>query len=300
MPPRVSEFSHLGLGQSSLDFVDVDLERDNGFYVDPSAIRQLDTRWGHECTALIQDFFDTLQAAIRNGNEGRALQLLAGMSEPNQTRLGVSPGPPAGHSLGRGALARDFYAGLATDNLIDLFEEFEEIALLTDGIDRDILSDITTNIIREPLINYTRSMCRYYIIRPSQSVAPGPMWDPGTHTWFEEYVRLPAYHGLPIILVPKVIVRRKLHFNYGEYFQHYILPFQQEDELRRRTELVQRRKNGTRFVTKKSLVERYGRSKSVAVAVTRQHIELLQEYRDDKSSELSAPLSHAELDKEPD
>jgi hypothetical protein len=155
-PRRVSDLYGLALDQGSLDFVNVDVDHDNDVYIDPSAVRRLDTRWGRECGALIQDFFDTLQDAMRRGDRDRALRLLTQLQEPNETHLGVSSGRPAGHGLGRGTLAREFHDGLIAGGLYDLFEEFEEIALLTTGIDRDILSDITTNIIREPLIHYTQ------------------------------------------------------------------------------------------------------------------------------------------------
>ncbi|HET6274555.1 MAG TPA: hypothetical protein VFE16_01290 [Candidatus Cybelea sp.] len=296
---RVSEVFNLQADQSSLDFVDVDVASDNAFYIDPSAVKQLDTRWGHECAALIEDFFDTIQRLIHANRRQRALDLLSALREPNETRLGVSSGRPAGHGLGDG-LAEAYYEGITQDNLYDFYEDFEEIALLTEGIDRDILSDITTNIIREPLIRYTQSMCRYYVIRPTRSVASGVLWDPRTHQWYEEYARLPVVHSGPLILVPKVIVRRKLHVRYDEYFQHYILPFRQRDEIERRTALVHRRKDGTRFVTKKDLIARYGRSKRIALEVTRQHIELLEHYREVKQEERTRPLSHEELGPEPD
>jgi hypothetical protein len=297
----VSDLFGLGLGQASLDFVDVDVDRDNQLYIDPSAVRRLDTRWGHECAALIEDFFDTLQRTMRQGDRPRALQLLMELQEPNETHLGESSGPPAGHGLGRGKLATDFHDSLLNGNLLNLFEEFEEIALLTDGIDRDILSDITTNIIRQPLIRYTLSMCKYYLIRPLHNVAQGPMWDPATHDWFDDYARLPMSPVGPLLLVPKIIVRRRLNLQYDEYFNHYILPFRQQDEIRRRTELVQVRKaSRAPFVTKKSLIAKYGRSKSVAADITRQHTEVLEQYREAKTADPNKPLDHSDIGPEPD
>ena len=82
--------------------------------------------------------------------------------------------------------------------------------------------------------------------------------------------------------------------------QHFILPFRQRDEIRRRTDLVHRRRDGTAFVTKKSLRERYGASKRVSADVTRQHVELLQQYREKKAAEKTPPLAHSDLAQEPD
>lgn len=298
MPTRVSDLFHLGMTQASLDFVDVDVESDNELYVDPSAVRRLGTRWGRECTALIQDFFDTIERALNANNRDAALHYLGELREPNETHLGISAAAPAGRGLGGGARAVDFYNALAARR--NLFNEFEEIALLTEGVDRDILSDMTTNIIREPLINYTQSMCEFYGITGVQTVASGPMWDPKAHDWYDDFVDLPMSPSGPLILVPKVIARRKLFLRYQEYFWYFILPFRQRLEIKQKSGLVQRRKNGAAFVTKKDLVDRYGQSKTVAAAVTRQYTQILESYRQAKRVEPCVPLSHADIGEEPD
>ncbi|MHB1955490.1 MAG: hypothetical protein ACYCOU_17275, partial [Sulfobacillus sp.] len=54
---RVSQRFTLGAAQSQLEFVDIDLESDTPLFVDPRALRLLDSEWAEECVALIQDFF---------------------------------------------------------------------------------------------------------------------------------------------------------------------------------------------------------------------------------------------------
>ena len=56
-----------------------------------------------------------------------------------------------------------------------LLENLEETILMVEGISSDIVSDILTNIIREPLIHYTSDAATYYGIRLESDVASGPL-----------------------------------------------------------------------------------------------------------------------------
>jgi hypothetical protein len=156
---RVSEHFALGLAQPQLDFVDVDVATDTEVYVDPHALRQLRTEWGRDCVAFLQHYFRCVLAAIRAGDTARADELLGQLREPNQTRLGQSQGQPAGHALGP-TLAADVRDQLARSEALrtGLIEDLEDTILMIPLIGRDLISDITTNVIREPLIRDIESL----------------------------------------------------------------------------------------------------------------------------------------------
>src|ERR1700761_2550079 len=161
---RVSEYYKLERTQSELDFVDVDIYGDVPLYVDPRALRLLRNPWGQEAVALVQDFFTAVLEAIRHDDEKEGQRLLAGLSEPNETHLGLSRGKAKGSGLGKG-LALAVYRSLRASDAVKaegLLEDLEDTALMVEGIDRDRISDITTNLIREPLIRYTQEISRYY------------------------------------------------------------------------------------------------------------------------------------------
>ena len=71
------------------------------------------------------------------------------------------------------------------------------------GVSNDIISDIATNIIRQPLIKFTQDACRFYEIPLAPDVDSGPMWDPHAHEWFSEFVDLPVTGTGRLLLVPK-------------------------------------------------------------------------------------------------
>jgi hypothetical protein len=294
---RVSEYFNLGRTQGELDFVDVDVVGDVELYVDPRAIRLLPSEWGQECVSLIQNFFHAVLNAIRAKRDDEAVALLSGLTEPNETHLGLSRGRAQGTGLGPG-LARESYESLSRSEAASsgLLTDLEDTALMVEGIDRDRVSDIATNIIREPLIRYTQAACSLYGIPVKKNVESGSLWNPHVKEWDADFVDLPVTPGGKLLLVPKVIVRRKLDFDQHEYYTHHILPFMQALELSNpNSSLVTLLKDGTPRVYKKDLKRAYGTGKRATVRITRDHPEILASYRKRKKNKPQPPLDHPEL-----
>src|SRR5690606_26224986 len=88
-----------------------------------------------------------------------------------------------------------------------LLTDLEDAILMIDGIRADIVSDITTNIIRAPLIQFTQEVCRFHGIPLAAEVDSGPLWDPANRTWQSRFVELPTPEDQKLLLVPKEIVR---------------------------------------------------------------------------------------------
>ncbi len=183
-----------------------------------------------------------------------------------------------------------------------LLKDLEDTALVIYGIDVDRISDITTNIIRQPLIDYTQEMAEHYGI-PIEQVGTGHIWDTATGAWSsEEYGHLPMTPVGPLILVPKVIVRTRLDFNPGEYFRGYILEALQNRELSAGTNLVHTLKSGEKRVYKKDVQKKYfGVNPAIKPANEETTLEepgLLEQYRKDKSKQAfrDPPLSYDDLE----
>lgn len=293
---KVSEYFRLHRKQPTLDFVDVDIESDVRMFIDPRALRLLKTEWGKDCIALVQDFFATVMDAIRNDENETACRLLRTLREPNETHLGLSVAKSRGRALGDES-AGNVWQALSTSEAAKsgLLEDLEDTVLLVDGISTDIISDITTNIIRQPLIRYTQLACKWYGIPLTPDVDSGPMWDPNNQDWFSEYVELPMVPTGKLLLVPKAIVRRRLEYDADEYYRYYILEHLQHVELDANSELVETLRSGRRRVTKKALEEKYGRGKNVNLRETQEDPSLLTRYRNEKRDNVRPPLDHEEL-----
>jgi hypothetical protein len=176
-----------------------------------------------------------------------------------------------------------------------LLEDLEESVLMVKHVSDDIVSDITTNILRQPLIRYTQHACEYYGIPTEPDIDSGPMWDPAAKRWFSDYVELPVASKKKLLLVPKAIVRLKMDYNQDEYFRHYLLERLRAVELSANTSLVHVLKDGRRRVTKKDLEQKYGRGKSTIVEQTRNYPDVLQRYRKDRKHDVKPPLTHERI-----
>jgi hypothetical protein len=298
---RVSQHFKLGVSQPSLEFLDVDTQRDTRVFVDPASFDYINSAWGKECRALLQSFYDEVLAAIRTGNRRRGLELLAHAGESNEVHLGLSRGISRGNGVGP-TLAADIYDALATSAAVasGLTRDVQDTLLFVDGIGHDRVSDMTINVIRRPLIEFTQRMCVLYGIRTQSGIEAGYFWNRKTLRWSSGYASFPVVRGKKLLLVPKAIVRKNTIFDAGEYLTHFVLPHLVDVELENiDSPLIQRykskRKRGQKYVTKKSIRKRDGKpTKKWNTEATNETPELLEKYRASRADK-GEPPPHDEV-----
>lgn len=290
---RFSEYFELDRSQAFLDFVDIPLDTDIPVFLDPGAIKSLDSNWGQELASHLQSFFERVLKLIKAGNNSEAQKLLASLNERNEFHLGYSQGISQGHGFGVGS-AKSVWNALTQSKAVTtgLLKDLEDTALLIAGIGTDMISDAVSNILRGPLIKYTQEMCEYYGIKLNPNIDSGPIWDPHKGKWHNEFVSLPMTKYGKVILVPKLLVRHRLCLQYDEFYTHYLLPEMQDEHLRNNSSLVEILKNGTRRVTKKSLKNKYGSDKPSVINQTLQRPDVFEDYKQHKEKNPSSPLSH--------
>lgn len=230
--PRFSEYFSLDLSQPELDFVDVSNEYDLPVYVDPYAIEIRDDIWAAEASEHIRSFFKQVLEALKDHNTARAVNLMDNLHEPQETFLGVSVGPPRGRGVGRGQ-AQQLIAAMRQSKAFvsGILSDLSEMALYVEGIDKDKISDLTTNIIRGLLADYTAEQCELYEIPTSRYSGP-PMWDRHRKNWVSKELFLPRIDEQPVLLVPKYIVRRRLSLDSQEFYNKQITDFLVEETRR--------------------------------------------------------------------
>lgn len=297
---KVSEIFSLGKSQYEIDFVDIDPSKDIPVFLDPFFISTRRYVWCIKASDTLQGFFQNLIDLIKTDQIDDARNVFIHLNEPNETCLGFSRGQPQGRGVG------SYNASQIFDSLLEskavetgLVEDLEDTAIFIDGIARDMVSDMTTNIIKKHLLDYTKDQCNLWNI-PLTQATTGFYWDSVVKTWDQDYDDRLVVDGKALLLVPKIAVSFQKNFIEQKYHQHFILNFLQADHLSKGSRLVQKRrlKSGKwkEFVTKKSIKESEApQNKEFIREFTRKHPEVFKDFKSKTAIGLR-PIDNRDLD----
>ena len=296
---RISKYFKLNKSQIELDFVDVELFGDNLLFVDPFAISQLHNPMSEKCQNTIAEFFDSLVKAIRASQKLEVIELLAHLHEPNETRLGYSRKEPRGNGIGEDQGRAIFRAVTGSEAMITGFiTSLPECVLMIPRVAGDKISDITTNVIRAYLIEYTARQCELHDI-PIRAYPSLSTFNRRKSKWENRPYDIPVVKGRALLLVPRVFVKSSPAYDAGKYYQHHVLNCLQAENLSRHTRLVRTLNDGRQVVYKKELKARHPYSKKFLYDFSRKHPRVLQNYRAErKAAEIMKPERLVSIKKE--
>ena len=162
----------------------------------------------------------------------------------------------------------------------------EEMQLVSAGIGPDRVSDITANILKRFLIDYTQRQCALWDISLKNKVPIEHIYDTSSHSWEDSYEDLPVSprDGSPILLVPRRLVRALPWINYEDFlvteFKSYLSAKRTvARQSANKTASGSRGKSEVVTVTRGdiSLVERYVRNREQQSAQARPSIDYIDE-----------------------
>jgi len=279
MPTRFSDQFGISKAQADLEFVDIPVNADIPLYVDPYAFKIGNDSWSIECNDLIVDFFDKVIDCIRTDNDSHGRALLGHLREPPGTNLGVSSGRPQGRGVGAEKSA-DLFSRLKNSKAAKSgkLRDLSDCELLIPRIGPDTISDISINVIRAKLVEFTKDQCNLHNV-PLQRIAAGVCWSSANGRWESRYAELPVHAGRKLILVPKQSVRYHIAADHQEYYNDFVLRYLQAEHIRSGSALVEVLKSGKRRVTKKSLKEKYPCSKDLLFEFSENNPDVLRKYK---------------------
>ncbi len=278
---KISELYELNKTQYELDFVDIDPDKDAPLFLDPYFISKCEFPFAMNAYTYLSTYFEYLLALLRGDHTTEAEELFSYLGETNDLCLGMSAGKPRGHGMGpedTKEIFKSLYQSRAM--LTGVMEDIEDFRIFVPNVDKDKVSDMTSNIIKWLLIDYTIEQCELHGIPLVDNVPSGMFWDPKKKTWDNQYVRRLIINNKPILLVPKRIVSFADKYTTKEYKQHFILNFLQNEHLRLQTSLVREHKDGTQYVTKDSIKKaEENMTKDYLAKFTMQHPEVFADFK---------------------
>lgn len=291
---KISKKLNLGASQSELDFVDIDLDNDMALFLDPYFLSIRKDTWSKSAHGTLEDYFHFVLELWENGKEKRLIQELFKFNEPKEVCLGLSKSGTQGKGLGKdesSKLFRYLMDSRAVEN--GVINESSDIPIFVPNIGHDKLSDLTINVIRKHLIEYTKDQMNLYDI-PLTNHDSGSYWDTKTHSWKHSDEDMLVIDDKPVILVPKAIVCRVDNYNYffskNVFAQKFVFPYLKEDELRINSSLVRKRKTGEKYVTKKDLKTKYEYDKKAFLQkFTIEHPEIYDQFKNQAKDRIKSP-----------
>ncbi|HAO5665498.1 TPA: hypothetical protein IP875_001398 [Listeria monocytogenes] len=298
---KISEICNLNRNQNELDFVDIDVDNDMPLFLDPYFLSIRTDRWSLSAHRTLENFFQYMLHLFKNNKIDEAQQNFR-FTEPSETCLGLSKSGTQGKSIGDGD-ATKLFKYIIDSGVMDsgLVSHVNDIKIFVDNISHDKISDLTTNVIRKHLIQYTQNQCQLHNIELTRSIATKEYWDIHSKTWINSYEDMLVINYKPILLIPKSIVCRKRGYAYdsSQYARHFVLNFLVNEELRMNTSLVREQtlKSGAikRFVKKDDAATKYGAYKKEFLRwFTSQYPDFYEKFKASAKNRLTA-LTNEEL-----
>jgi hypothetical protein len=219
--PRLNDFYNLSFTQAEVDFAIPFLDEDIPLYVDPFLLWKSPSQQDNSLHGALASSFNNL-GHIFLTDEKRAIDILLEMSECNEAGLGNSPqkqGKRIGNEFATSIL--DVYKNVPQVEQKGL-AHFEELQLLVENLSKDRISDISCNLLKSFIIDYTIQQAEKYNI-PTESVSTR-LFDLRHCRIDIETLTLPInpLTGQAILLIPKRWLRHIPWINFDDYYSGYL------------------------------------------------------------------------------
>jgi hypothetical protein len=290
-PPRFSEHFGLKVKSDDLEFLDIYANQDISLFLDPYGISAMGTAWSRECELHITGYFQCLVDSIKSGDKQTIQKLLNALHEVNEVALGYSQSQPSGRGIGK-IQAKEIQAAFENSQAAKSgdIKDIADCALMIPGINRDKISDITSNILKKKLIEFTQLQCKKYSI-PTKKVPVNNTFDYDTLTFTSYYAELPIINGYPKILLPLVSVRRDPQLSKDKYYRNFVLEFLRAEHEHAGDGLASVLKNGRIVVRIADLKAKYPIGSDFLYEFSKKHPAVLEKFKSELRRTALSPTS---------
>ena len=261
------------LEQAEVDFVIPDVGVDIPLGIDPFLLfksRDQKHRAGHD---QLLAFFNEAMRLFRTGHHKEAHYLID-FPEASEISMGYRTVGKSGTGMGTylNQLLLDTLS--ASPALVERgVRHIEEMQLVALGIGPDRISDMTANILKRFLIEYTQRQCSEWSI-PTRTAPVHHFFDFKSWSWEDSHDELPVnpQTGQTVLFVPKRLVRVLPWINFNDYMRREFAAYLRAKHTRGHALRLSRpRTTSSQSLTKQQIVE-----------ITRREVQRIDRYVDYK------------------
>ncbi|MFH1547509.1 MAG: hypothetical protein ABIC57_03410, partial [bacterium] len=208
-------------GQNEVDFVVPNLEQDRRLCIDPILLYKAQNSEFRILHSRMLEMFNYAIKLFEKGKKKEA-EYLIDFPEAHEIGLGYAMGTTKGSGLGTYLNNLVFETLTASPSLARRgLKHIEELQLVSLGIGADRVSDITANILKDSLIQYTKRQCEMWNIPLKKAVPITHIFNFENGEWEDRYEDLPInpFTNSPLLFVPRRIVRILPWINFDDYLR---------------------------------------------------------------------------------
>lgn len=210
--------------------------------------------------------------------------------------MGYSSGEPKGRGIGELQaieIQNSFESSQAAKS--GDIKDIADCALMIPGINRDKISDITANILKIKLIEFTQAQCNIHSI-PVQKVAINNAFDYEDFEFKSFFTKLPVINGRAKILLPISSVRQDPELSKDKYYRNFVLEFLRAEHQHAGDSLSTVLKNGKVVVRIADLKNKYPLKADFLYEFSKDHSNILEKYKSELRRTASLRNSKPKLD----
>lgn len=264
-----------------LDFVNINLTKDNKLFIDPLRIRNGNTEFHKKCYKKIESFVNIMINLVKNKEYKKLLEYIENFYERNETRLGYSIETNYGKSFGENG-GTELVKLLSKNSVLEtgFVEDIFDFLIMVPNIGEDKVSDMITTIIFLDLVEYTQEQCELWKI-PTQTIRlEKSCWNSEKEVWEKREANLPVYSNKPIVFVPKSFTGESYLFSYKKLYREVIIPLYKDLELKdKSSRFVIKYKNGRIHLLGNELRQEYPCTKYVILDFVKKYDLIYREYK---------------------
>ena len=206
------------------EIVQLDFEHDNKLFIDPYRIDEQRSEILKKAKEKILKYFDLFFYSVEHNLRDNVEKMGEHLHEINATKLGYSS--RENRPKGKGFCQRDLL--VIFDEAIkikDYIEDMPDILVLAENVGPDKVSDLTTNIIYEELLEFTMEIIAKYNLNIELTNKRKWIFDVDEKEWQRKEILVPCIENEEILFIPDKLVSSYEIFSYQNVYKQLVYPF---------------------------------------------------------------------------